>query len=68
MKKIKFAAQVIILAASFPVLFVAGISHHSSKTTGQPGIEQQDSPVIKKAEPAGNCLCKLEKNNPKKIS
>ncbi|MFT3911915.1 MAG: hypothetical protein QM737_20995 [Ferruginibacter sp.] len=44
MKKSRFAIQVFLLVAAFPVLFIAGITHHENK------IDRNDADV-KKEEP-----------------
>jgi len=48
MKKIKFAAQVFILAASFPVLFITGISY-SGKKDPKPANKHEEAPVTTKS-------------------
>ena len=56
MKKITFAVQVFLLAASFPVLFIAGISHPKSKTA-KPGSQPQPVTVTKNQSHKQVCLC-----------
>lgn len=48
MKKVKFGAQVILLSAAFPVLFIAGITQ-PVKRTGQ--TEENGRPRNEQAEP-----------------
>jgi hypothetical protein len=43
MKKVKFAAQIFILAAAFPVLFIAGISYPDHSKKVQPKIIETPS-------------------------
>lgn len=56
MKKIKFAAQIFILAASFPVIFLSGITHDTKKPH-QPEEQVKDSSIVKKTLPRQECLC-----------
>lgn len=44
MKKLRFAIQVVMVMAAFPVLFIVGVTHHEPKP-----IDQQ----IKMEEPIG---------------
>lgn len=66
MKKIKFAVQIFVLAASFPLLLISGINTPAKKTSKQ---EQQinDSPAIKKSLHKEDCVCKNE-SKPQKVS
>jgi hypothetical protein len=59
MKKIKFAAQIFILAAAFPVLFVSGITHHTKKVS-QHDLQVIDSSSTGKTSHTVKCLCKAE--------
>jgi len=59
MKKIKFAVQVFILAAAFPVLFISGISY-SGKKAPKEELKEKVQPVVKKDLSKENCLCKAE--------
>ncbi|CAN5775266.1 hypothetical protein BH11BAC4_BH11BAC4_19980 [soil metagenome] len=47
MKKIKFSVQIFILAVSFPVLFITGISSPKKKTTCEE-LKQELLPEIQK--------------------
>jgi len=57
MKKIKFAAQVFILAAAFPVLFISGISY-SGKKAPKEELKEKVEPVVKNEIAGENCFCK----------
>ncbi|MBS1741553.1 MAG: hypothetical protein JST81_00845 [Bacteroidetes bacterium] len=54
MKKVKFAAQVIILAAAFPVLFIAGIYGPKTKAV-KPATKQEEPACIHKTT-VGNAV------------
>jgi len=60
MEKLKFTAQVFILLAAFPVLFVAGISRQEA--TGQANNEAivNHAPAFNKTVEEKNCICKRE--------
>jgi len=59
MKKIKFAVQVFILAASFPVIFISGITH-DTKRAHQPEEQVKDSSIVKKSLSRQACLCQAD--------
>jgi len=60
MKKIKFAAQIFILIASFPVLFVSGISHHNKKTFRHEMQVKDSAATAKKVILKKDCICLSE--------
>jgi len=59
MKKIKFAAQVLILSAAFPVLFVSGINDRTKKAEPA-GTPLKEAVSAKKIILGDKCLCKTE--------
>jgi len=60
MKKIRFAAQIFILAASFPVLFISGINTPGKRSSPQE-IRVNDSPAIRKSIQKEDRVCNNDK-------
>jgi hypothetical protein len=61
MEKLKFAAQVIVLLAAFPVLFVTGISRKDAAAGEMSkAATVKQAPAAKKADDKKHCLCKRE--------
>jgi len=61
MKKVKFAAQIFILAAAFPVLFISGISYPDIAKKQQQKVNE--APTIKTgSKPAESApVCKIDR-------
>ncbi|HMK03992.1 MAG TPA: hypothetical protein VK489_07375 [Ferruginibacter sp.] len=61
MEKLKFAAQVIVLLAAFPVLFVTGITRkEAAKADANNEAIVNHAPAVKKTVEKKTCICKSE--------
>lgn len=59
MKKIKFGAQIFLLAASFPLIFLSGITQHTKKVD-HPEVQVKDSTIVKRSMLKKECICQVD--------